>query len=429
MRIHAAAPGKQVREGIEFLRGMLKGCTACRLAIRFWDGTEWHAGGDEPACFTLVLRHPGALRSMFWRPNQLTLGDAYLYDDYDIEGDICAAFALADHLLSLSWGLKDMMRTGKFLLSLPRPERHDDSRKAHLRGIVHSPQRDRQAVTYHYNISNDFFRLWLDPQMVYSCGYFATGGEELDAAQERKLDYICRKLRLKPGERLLDIGCGWGSLVIHAARHYGVDALGITLSQPQAELAGERIRKAGIEDRCRVEVRDYRELRGQEQFDKLASIGMVEHVGRSRLRGYFRQAWRLLRPGGVFLNHGISGSLSEPLPGGPSFVDQYVFPDGDLPPVSTTLRAAEKSGFEARDLENLREHYALTLRRWVKRLEARHDEAVRVADEVTYRIWRLYMAGSAHSFDCGRLNLYQLLLVKPERGRSNLPLTRADWYR
>ncbi len=418
-----------VRGSAVFLESLLAGSTVAGFAARFWDGSVRHMGGKGGERFTLVLNHPGALRRMFWPPNQLTLGEAFIYGDFDIEGDIVAAFDLADRLFDLHWGVWERLRHGRFLLSLPLQTRDDTSRGARLHGRPHSRRRDGEAVSFHYNTSNDFFRLWLDERLVYSCAVFADPGGPLDVAQERKLDYVCRKLRLQPGERLLDIGCGWGSLILHAAEHYGVEALGITVSSQQAELATERIAAAGLADRCRVELRDYRELEGEGRFDKLASVGMIEHVGRGKLEAYFRQAWRLLRPGGVFLNHGIASSRALPLPPGPSFIDRYVFPDGDLPPIDTVIRTAEEERFESRDLESLREHYALTLRHWVRRLEARYDEALHLTDEVTCRIWRLYMAGSAHYFTTGRLNVYQLLLVKPDGGRSGLPLSRADWYR
>jgi cyclopropane-fatty-acyl-phospholipid synthase len=295
-------------------------------------------------------------------------------------------------------------------------------------GELHSLERDRQAVTYHYNVSNDFYALWLDQRMVYTCAYFAAPDEDLDTAQERKLDYLCRKLRLRRGERFLDIGCGWGGLVMHAAQHYGAEALGVTLSQPQAELAREGIRRAGLADRCRVEVRDYRELDSPGGYDKIASVGMFEHVGEAQLPTYFQQAWRLLRGGGVFLNHGIASSATQPVHNGPSFTDRYVFPDIQVVPINTTLRAAEETGFEVRDVESLREHYMLTMRHWVRGLEARREEILRLTDKVTYRAWRLFFAAMAHRFRTGRLNLYQTLMVKPDRGDSGLPLTRADWY-
>ena len=264
--------------------------------------------------------------------------------------------------------------------------------------------------------------------MVYSCAYFATPDDDLDTAQERKLEYICRKLRLRPGERLLDIGCGWGGLVIYAAQRYEVEAYGITLSQPQAELAQQRIQEAGLTEHCRVEVRDYRDINEANSFDKIVSVGMFEHVGEKLLPTYFRQAWHLLRPGGVFLNHGIASDTTLQAQQGTSFVSTYVFPDGELVPVSSTLRAAEVSGFEVRDVESLREHYTLTLRHWLRRLESNADEARRLTSDITYRIWRLYIAGSAYSFQIGRNNIYQALLTKPDEGESCLPLTRGDWY-
>jgi cyclopropane-fatty-acyl-phospholipid synthase len=425
----AQSDDRAVQRATEFLDTLLAGYRDTPYAVRFWDGTRWKPGGTDAPLFTLVLQHPGALRRMFLPANEITLGEAYIYDDFDIEGNIEAGISLADYFSELHPGLFEKLSTARYLLSLPARERPGSLRQAaRLAGQAHSRERDWQAVTYHYNVSNDFYRLWLDERMVYSCAYFTLPGDSLEAAQERKLDYLCRKLRLKQGERLLDIGCGWGGLILHAARHYGVQAHGITLSEPQAELASERIRAAGLEGCCRAEVRDYREVDEAEGFDKLVSVGMFEHVGLARLEEYFAKAWRLLRPGGVFLNHGIAKSLARPLPEGPSFIHRYVFPDGELLPVATTLRTAESCGFEIRDLESLREHYLLTLRQWVHRLEARREEAIRRTDEVTYRVWRLYMAACAYCFRKGSLNLYQALLVKPAGDDSRLPLTRADWY-
>jgi cyclopropane-fatty-acyl-phospholipid synthase len=362
-------------------------------------------------------------------PSELNLGEAYIYNDFDIEGDIEAVFPIADKFLEGGWGKAEQVRYGKRLLSLPKtaqPRPSDAAAK--LRGAHHSKERDRQAVTYHYDRSNDFYALWLDRRMVYSCAYFATPGDDLDTAQERKLDYICRKLRLAPGERLLDIGCGWGGLVIYAVQHYGVEAYGITLSQPQAELAQQRIQQTGLAEHCRVEVADYRDVNEANTFDKIVSVGMFEHVGEALLPTYFKQAWHLLRPGGVFLNHGIAHNATLQAQSGPTFVNRYVFPDGELVPISNTLRAAEVSGFEIRDVESLREHYILTLRHWVRQLEARADEARSLTSDITYRIWRLYMSSSAYAFQVGRNNIYQTLLAKPDHGSSRLPLTRADWY-
>ncbi len=411
----------------EFLDALLADCPRRDFQVRLWDGATW--GAESQPRFTLVLKHPGALRAMFLSPSELTLGEAYIGDDFDIEGDIEAAFNLADYLLAEE---RSLWRSLDLAARLQRLPRADGSRTGlhlvKLRGAAHSKDRDRQAVTYHYDLPAEFYALWLDPRMVYSCAYFATPEQDLDAAQVRKLDYICRKLRLRPGERLLDIGCGWGGLIMHAAAHYGVEALGITLSVPQAELARKRVRESELNNRCRVEVCDYRDLDLNQQYDKIVSVGMFEHVGEELLPEYFRRAYSLLRPGGVFLNHGIAHSATYRRQG-PSFMDRYVFPDADLLPISTTLRAAELSGFEVRDVESLREHYALTLHHWVRRLEAHAEAARQIAGDTTYRIWRLYMAGTAHGFRRGRLNIYQALLSKPSQGQSGLPLTREDWYR
>src|SRR5579884_921151 len=422
---------KAVQTTVSLLQDIFGTSSERNFAVRLWDGTLWRPepASEELPRFTLVLRHPGALRKMFLPPNEMTLGEAYIYNDFDIEGSVEAAFAVGDQIMDERWGKIAQVRYGKRLLSLPNTgQPRPGNAVTKLRGSLHSKERDRQAITYHYDRSNDFYALWLDQRMVYSCAYFATPDDDLDTAQERKLDYICRKLRLRAGERLLDIGCGWGGLVIYAAQRYGVEAYGITLSQPQAELAQQRIAEAGLSDRCRVEVRDYRDVNAEHTFDKIVSVGMFEHVGEALLPTYFKQAWGLLRPGGAFLNHGIASGSTLQAQQGPSFVGTYVFPDGELVPISTTLRVAETSGFEVRDVESLREHYALTLRHWVHRLEARAEEARRLTSEVVYRIWRLYMAASIYSFQTGSNNIYQTLLVKPDRGKSGLPLTRADWY-
>jgi cyclopropane-fatty-acyl-phospholipid synthase len=415
---------------LQFLEPLLAGYAPRDIAVRCWDGSEWRPlPGPEPRC-TIILSHSGALRRMFWPPKMLTLCEAYMHGDIDIEGDVEAFWALCRHLFmgGLPAGTLERKRLARQLDALPDPGPRPERLAPRLHGEAQSPQRDQQAITAHYDVSNDFYSLWLDSRNVYSCAYFDRPDVDLESAQTAKLNYICRKLRLRRGDRLLDIGCGWGGLACHAAAHFGAEVLGVTISHAQAEGARERIRKAGLAGRCRVEVRDYRELEGNDRFDKIVSVGMFEHVGEAMMPTYFRRAWELLRPGGVFLNHAISLRAADPLPVGLPFVYMYIFPDSQLEPVSTTLRAAEQTGFEVRDVESLREHYTLTVRHWGRRLEARADEARRLTSDYTYRLYRLYLAQAAYGFTIGQPNIYQSLLVKPEEGRSGMPLTRADWY-
>jgi cyclopropane-fatty-acyl-phospholipid synthase len=399
-----------------------------RFRVRLWDGSYWPDATPKKA--TLALNHPGALRAMLLPGTEIALAEAYLYNDVDVEGDFIAVFEWAADLAQQTSSFKRKLSLSHDLLRLPNQANPRASRRgpAKLSGKRHSLERDRQAVAYHYNVSNDFYALFLGQRMVYTCAYFRTPQDSLDQAQEQKLEYICRKLRLKPGQRLLDIGCGWGGLVQYAAEKYGVDATGVTISQPQVDLANQRIRAAGLQDRCRVEMRDYREV--NEVYDVLVSIGMFEQVGEDQLPVYFKHANQILRPGGVFLNHGIARRVLEPAWIPQDFSNTYVFPDGELSPVSYTLRVAEESGFEVRDVESLREHYMHTLSCWVSNLENRHAEALTHVDEPTYRVWRAYLSASQYGFRIGRLNLYQSLLFKPGGPEpSGLPLTREDWYR
>jgi cyclopropane-fatty-acyl-phospholipid synthase len=378
-----------------------------------------------------VLKHSGALRRMFGAGTEKALAEAYLHDDFDIEGDIEAAFELADALGHREGRWLDTLRLHLHLRQLPSANGDHPAARAfgERDDAMHSVPRDREAVSFHYDVSNDFYRLWLDRRMVYSCAYFTRPEATLDQAQEAKLEHLCRKLRLRRGQHLLDIGCGWGGLAMYAAEHYGVRVTGITLSRSQAELANERVRAAGLQDAVAIQLRDYRELDRRQAFDAIVSVGMAEHVGRTKLPEYFRTASALLRAGGVFLNHAIGEGVRPRPRVGPSFIEAYVFPDSDIPPIPVMLQAAEAAGFEVRDVENLREHYARTLRHWVARLERARADALRFVNEPTYRVWRLYMAGSAHGFDRAQLAVYQSLLVKPdERGRADLPPTRADWY-
>lgn len=400
------------------------------IQVRLWDGTVWPGTGDSPA--TLVLNHPGALREMLLPGTEVGIAEAYLYDDIDIEGKIKDIFVLADVLTEDISGLTKKLKLYTKLRQLPESlDRLPLQRgPARLDGKRHSIQRDKQAVTYHYNVSNDFYALFLDPLMVYSCAYFLTPEDSLAKAQEQKLDYLCHKLRLQPGQRILDLGCGWGGLITWAVQHYGVDATGITLSQPQADYANRRIAELGLADHCHALVVDYREVPEAKPYDALVSVGMFEHVGEEKLADYFSKAFRLVKPQGVFLNHAISSTSLQMRNEKGSFSDAYVFPDGELVQIHRTIAHAEGAGFETRDVESLREHYALTLQHWVERLEKNHDRALEFVDEATYRVWRLFMAGSIYNFDVRKQNIYQTLLVKPdEKGRSGIPLTRKDWYR
>jgi cyclopropane-fatty-acyl-phospholipid synthase len=401
------------------------------FAVRFMDESVWPAETPTPA-LTVVLKHSGALRRMFWPPKGLTLAESYLFDDYDLEGDAVVWWLVAEHLHRRRWALTEKLRFLRDVHRFPRagvsPSASPSTAVGRLTGRQHSTSRDQQAVRHHYDFSNEFFQLWLDSRMVYSCAYFPTQDSDLEFAQERKLDYACRKLRLSPGERLLDIGCGWGAMAIHAAERYGVRVLGITLSKAQAEVASRRVREAGLEGRVEIRLLDYREVPGQAEFDKIISIGMLEHVGDAQFPAYLAHAWRLLKPAGVFLNHGIALNTDRKMPKPPTFASKYIFPDGELLRLSRNLELSEEAGFEVRDVESLREHYHLTCLHWLRRLEARADEARALVGEVGYRTYRLYLAISALGFRVGWFNLYQTLLVKAPDGRSGFPLTRGDWY-
>jgi cyclopropane-fatty-acyl-phospholipid synthase len=411
------------------------------FAVRYWDGSL-----EQPeikSAFTMVLKRPGALRRMFWLPSELAVGEAFVREDYDLEGDFEAAVGLADTIALRFQSPSVLVRLGFLMNNLPKDDwvapKTQARAKTKSNTALHSKERDAETVRFHYDLGNDFYALWLDQRMVYSCGYFPTGSESLDAAQEAKLEHVCRKLRLKPGERLLDIGCGWGGLAIYAAQHYKVLATGITLSEAQAALARERVQAAGLEDAVQIKVCDYRDLNG-EVFDKIVSIGMFEHVGRAKLGVYFHQAYQLLRPGGLFLNHGIVVVAPNILPGfsarvaslfwrTDSFMQRYVFPDGELVHSYEVLRSAEGAGFETRDLESLREHYPLTLRHWRQRLEAHHEQARQLVGEATYRTWRFYMGCVAWGFSAGRIGVSQMLFCKQNPdGSSTMPLDRADIY-
>jgi cyclopropane-fatty-acyl-phospholipid synthase len=399
------------------------------VQIRFWDGTTL-GPSDAPA--TLAVNSPAALQRLVWAPSELGLSRAYVSGEIDVEGDIFHAFGLRDafrdaagdahiRLDRRAWVrlIRAARRVGVLSRPLPAPPE-----EARLRGRLHSRARDRQAISHHYDVSNDFYRLVLGPTMTYSCAYFEKHDTSLDDAQRAKYDLICKKLGLQRGQRLLDVGCGWGGMMVHAAENYGVEAVGITLSKPQHDLAAKRVAEAGLADRIEIRLQDYRDV-GDGPYDAISSIGMFEHVGVSQLGHYFDAIRALVAPGGRFLNHAISRPPGRARFDRSSFIARYVFPDGELQEVGTVVSAMQAHGFEVRDVESLREHYAFTLRAWVGNLERSWDEAVALAGLNRARIWRLYMAGSAVGFEAGRINVHQVLGVVPVQGASGMPLTRA----
>ncbi len=394
------------------------------IGVRLWDGTELVSPRTG---FVLNVNAPFALRAAFTPPLDVNPGKAFVEGWIDVEGRLDAALDAIEQAVSHLPKLA-LAKLAPLIALLPRPPAADGA--AHLAGRVHSKARDAAAIGFHYDQPVAFYNSFLGSDLVYSCAYWDQGVTTLDAAQRAKLDYVLDKLRLQPGQTLLDIGCGWGALVIRAAQR-GARALGITLSRRQHEEAQRRIAAANLGDRAQVALRDYRDL-GDERFDAIASVGMVEHVGRERLREYFTCAWRALRDGGLFLNHGIvqQGRDGKGFRAGNDFIGRYVFPDGDLTPIDVTLREAQAAGFEVRDVENLREHYARTLRAWIDNLMARRDEALAATDTRTERIWRIYMTGSARGFALGRMGLMQSLLAKPRAdGVTDIPTTRRDLYR
>ncbi len=370
----------------------------------------------------VIVEDPDAVARLLFPPTPDTFAEAYLRGDVEIEGDVMAAVQAGEALDLRRLHPTDLRRLVRWGLTLRRgaaPAKRLE-RLARMRGQRHSRARDMAAIRFHYDVGEDFYRLWLDRRLTYSCAYFESAEmpeADLDAAQEAKLDLICRKLGLQEGQQLLDIGCGWGSLIVFAAERYGIEALGVTLSERQAAEANRRAAAVGLGDRARAEVRDYRDLGALGRFDAVASVGMFEHVGRRNLGPYFRAAYEALAPGGRFLNHGIAATRTGPAwahrPGNSRFVDRYVFPDGELVTVERAIRAARRAGFELLGVESLRPHYALTLTAWVRRLEAAWGAAVEAAGEEVARTWRLYMSAGRLGFERAELDVAQLLLARP----------------
>ncbi|MEU1009625.1 cyclopropane-fatty-acyl-phospholipid synthase family protein [Streptomyces sp. NPDC005890] len=408
------------------------------LRLKAWDGSQ--AGPpDAPA---LVVRNRRALRRMLFRPGELGLARAWVSGDLEIEGGL---YAVLDVMSGLVWergedarslveavrdpGVRAAARELLKLAGPPIPPAPPGEEIRRPRRRLHTRRTDKRAISHHYDVGNDFYEIVLGPSMVYSCAYWEKAGT-LESAQRDKLELICAKLGLKEGQRLLDVGCGWGSMAIHAAREYGVSVVGVTLSQEQAAYARKRVADEGLTDRVEIRVQDYRDV-ADGPFDAISSIGMAEHVGAEKYLEYARQLYDLLKPGGRLLNHQIGRrpQRDESAYEVDEFIDSYVFPDGELAPVGTTVTQLERAGFEVRDVESIREHYALTLRRWVANLEADWDRAVRLTSPGRARVWRLYMAACALAFERNRIGVNQVLAIRtPESGTSGLTLRPRTWH-
>jgi cyclopropane-fatty-acyl-phospholipid synthase len=379
------------------------------MRLSLWTGQSYELGPDPKV--TITVPKPSALR-YFVAPDLMKLGEAYVEGHIDFKGSLHEAFRAGERFVRAA---------GRGRLG------------ALAKAVRHSRGRDRKAIAYHYDVSNEFYALFLDRNMVYSCAYFEREDDTLEAAQVQKLDHILGKLRLAPGERLLDIGCGWGGLVFRAVEKFGARAVGITLSQNQHDYVRDEIRRRGLEGRCEVRLQDYRDVPEGGGFDKIASVGMFEHVGLKNLPLYFARIRALLRDGGLALNHGITSVDPDSRAvgmGAGDFIGRYVFPHGQLPHIGLVLQAMSASGLEATDVESLRRHYARTTELWASRLEANAERARALAGEKRYRIWSIYLAGCAHGFAQNWMNIYQVLACKQgPPGLNPLPLTREYMYR
>lgn len=440
LAVHHDADTSQARAAVRIAHRLLSSFHGA-VALRLWNGASYVVGQTAPL-FTLIVRDPTVLRRLvFSKRDPISLADAYFRGLLDVEGDFYAALRLKSHFQRLSLTTRERAALVLDALRLPSKDTRMATPKSTatqsppnfgVGGLFpqrHSKRSDRAAIAFHYDVSNAFYKLWLDEQMVYSCAYFEKPSDTLAQAQRNKLDHICRKLRLQPGERFLDIGCGWGAMVCWAAQRYGVRAHGITLSQPQCDHALDRITRLGLQDLVTVEVRDYRDVAGEAVYDKVSSVGMFEHVGLANLPVYNATVLRLLRPGGLFLNHGITHDAEGWQPSvDTEFINRYVFPGGELDTISNILRGMEHAAFEIHDVENLRAHYAMTLREWVRRLEDKHEEALQFVSEDTYRTWRFYMAACAVEFEAEGTGVYQILASKRGSGTLPVPLSRRDLY-
>jgi len=415
-------PHEEIRIATDILQTVL-GDFHGPVAIDLWNGKTVAGNTDNPC--HIILKRSWPLRKLVLHRDIVRMAEAYLAGDIDVEGKIELLFSLGEYLEKLRLPRSVRFRLIKLALRLPK----EPASAIHV-AINSSRTRQlncRSTIAHHYDISNDFYRLWLDPEMVYSCAYFANTGQSLAKAQQEKLDYICRKLRLSEGQTMLDIGCGWGALICWAARHYHVRAHGITLSEQQYAYVTARIKHERLQDSVTIELHDYRELPQDISYDRIVSVGMFEHIGVDNFPLYFGIVKKLLNPGGLFLNHGITNDTGWQDTPVIRFMNRYVFPDGELARISQVITAMEDANFEIIDVEGLRRHYALTLRHWVQALENRREQAIELVGEPTYRLRRLYMAGCAYYFEQGSSGVFQVLVGHAHQPLV-VPLQRQDLY-
>jgi cyclopropane-fatty-acyl-phospholipid synthase len=389
--------------------GDVRAKTNLPARLVLWNGEQFDFGQFATPDVTLKVNHVSAM-PLLLEPSLDHLGEAYVKGKIDIDGKL-------SDIISISYALA--RNTVTHASKLARVARY----------FNHTKASDKKSIQYHYDVSNDFYKLWLDENMVYSCAYFENGNESLGAAQLKKIDHILRKIQIQPGQRLLDIGCGWGALVLRAAQKFGARCVGVTLSQNQFDLATERVKAAGLADQIEVRLQDYRDVAGP--FDRITSVGMFEHVGRKNLPDYFGKVRELLTEDGIAMNHGITStdfSSGETALGGGEFIDRYVFPNGELPHISLALEAMQRGGLEAIDVESLRRHYARTLEIWSDNFEAHADEARKHVDDEKFRIWRVYLAGCAYAFENDDVSIYQIVCRKAGRSAQTLPWSRRYLY-